>query len=287
MPTPFAAPGTPLRWLRAKTFVVAHLDLEITIDPARPEVHGVVSHRLRWIGPARTVATFDCRGPEILSVQVDDLPTTWRVDVESLVVDIPPGGAERVVRIAFRSVRPRKGLVFTPPGESHGAIVWSQGAMEDHSWWFPCLDTPNNRSTWTVRLRHPLGTTALSNGVRIDHGADGESAWTAYRLDRPTALYLLTIVAGDLVGVDDPDAGVACTHWVPRGMESAARSTFRATGFAIRWLADYLATPFPYPRYGHAVAPDFWWGGMENATLTTIAARALADAATQERVHPR
>ena len=281
----FSATGSQ-RWLRPRPVRISHVALAITLDPTVTEVSGVVSHHCAWIGPAEPSIAFDRRGVEILAVEIDGQAVAWSCGAEDVRIAVPGSPAAFICTLRFRTVAPRKGLYFVAPDASHGrvAMAWTQGAMEDHSWWFPCFDSPNNLSTFAVEIRHPARFAALSGGVlerRVELG-DGW-ATAVYRQDRPHVLYLLTVVVGDLVGVEDPDCPVPVTHWLPRGREQCAPAVFRATGFAIRELERAIGVPFPWQRYGHAVVHRFMWGGMENTTLTTISDRVLGTAAELAR----
>ena len=260
---------------------IGHVALAITLDPTVAEVSGTVSHTCTWIGPAESIIAFDRRGVEILAVAIDGQAVAWSCGAEDVRVAVAGSPATFTCSLRFRTLAPRKGLYFVTPDASQGRVVmaWTQGAMEDHSWWFPCYDSPNNLSTFAVEIRHPARFTALSGGVleqRVEHG-DGW-ATALYKQGRPHVLYLLTVVVGDLVGVADPDASVPVTHWLPRGREQCAAAIFRATGFAMRELEREIGVQFPWQRYGHVVVHRFMWGGMENATLTTISDRVLGTA---------
>lgn len=288
---PFCPPDTPPRWVRPRPFQVAHVDLAVRIDLEQQRVTGEVVHRVTFPAhaPRRSVA-FDQVGLVIAAASVDGVPTRFSVSGEQVDVVLPEPCPDTIsVRLAWSVERPQKGLFFIPADAVAGqvAMAWTQGAMEDHRHWFPALDDPNNLSTYRIAITHRSGLAALANGERIaatDHG-DGWTT-TTHIQDRPHVLYLVTVVVGELAVAEEAavDLGgrlVPIAHWLPRGHEAKAFAIFRATAFAIRWLSSYTGTPFPWARYGHAVVHRFMWGGMENATLTTISDRVLMDADVQ------
>ncbi|MCK6488567.1 MAG: M1 family metallopeptidase, partial [Planctomycetes bacterium] len=284
---PFAAPGTPARWVRPRSFRLSHLALDITIDLDAQRVEGTVAHRVEFLphGEGRTTIELDQEDLAIAAVAVDGREARWSLAPGRLLVAVPDcTGDACTVTVRFSSERPAKGLIFVPAGPDTVAMAWTQGAMEDHHHWFPCWDDPNNLCTFQVAVRHRAQFQAIANGDRsgrVEHG-DGW-ATTTYVQPRAHVLYLLNLVVGDLVEVVDPGGPVPIAHWLPRGHQDKALAMFRATDFAIRWLGEFTGTPFPWTRYGHAVVHRFLWGGMENTTLTTITDRVLMDAATQER----
>ena len=280
---PFAADSTA-RWVRPRTAHIEHVDLAVTIDLALCRVQGSVTHTCRWIAGEHATLTFDQHGIAITAATVDGEAAAFTVGPDVVHVVIPKGREAFLVRFDFVTSDPRKGIYFVPADAHQVAMAWTQGAMEDHAHWFPCYDSPNNFSTYRIALRHRSELAAIAGGVRVSTSDEGDG-WsvTTYLQDRPHVLYLLNVVVGDFVGVDDPTCTVPVTHWLPRGRESCSPAIFRATGFAITELATFIGVAYPWQRYGHAVVHRFMWGGMENTTLTTITDRALITPEQQQR----
>ena len=291
---PFCEPGTPERWLRPHPVRITHVELSVTIDLPTRRISGVVSHHCEILDPsepAHAVLTLDSHDLEIGPVTVDGQARVAVQSHETLVIDLGPGPERRVVSIPFSVTDPAKGMYFiaADPQRDRVAMCWTQGAMEDHSWWFPCLDSPNNRATYRVSMRHATGLRAVSNGICLgtSDAADGWST-TVYDNPQPFVLYLLNLVIGELTEVTEAPTIPALTtvgisHVVPRGRQRDAQAMFRATAFAIGYLSTTIGHPYPWPRYGHVVVHGFMWGGMENTGLTTISDRFLMDATVQER----
>ncbi|MBA3938276.1 MAG: hypothetical protein H0X38_12500, partial [Planctomycetes bacterium] len=286
---PFCSPDTPPQWVRPRRFRIDHVDLAVAIDLDARRVAGNVTHAVAMLphGDAQRLVELDQHGLEILGTWIDGAAVPFSVAPGTLAIAVPPGVvAAFSLRVAFRATAPAKGMFFIPADPARGqvAMCWTQGAMEDHSHWFPCFDSPNNLSTYHFAIRHRSGLAAVANGEPAgitDHG-DGW-ATTTYDQAKAHVLYLVNVVVGDLVAVADGTGTVPIAHWLPRGKEDGASAMFRATAFAIRWLGDYIGVPFAWSRYGHVVVHGFMWGGMENTTLTTITDRVLMDSAVQTR----
>ena len=284
---PFCPPDTAPTWIRARPFRITHVELTVTIDLAARRVAGTVRHHVEPLraGARERTLILDQHDLDIAGVTIDGVAASFsrgdgRIDI-ALPETLP---SAYVVEVAFAASDPPKGLCFVAANATRGeaAMAWTQGAMEDHSWWFPCFDNPNNLSTYRIAIRHRSDIVGIANGrreSRLDHG-DG---WTTstWIQDRPHVLYLVNVAVGDFVPVDDASGEVPITHWLPRGHEAKAPAVFRATAFAIRWLGAFIGVPFPWERYGHVVVHRFMWGGMENTTLTTITDRVLMDEAVQ------
>ncbi len=280
---PFADAATAPTWIRPRPVRFTHTALEVTIDLDAQCVSGTVTHRCVSIGLTATLE-LDQHELSIQAVEVDGVAVTFSTAPGKLLLPWP--GGDHDVRIQFSAERPQKGLYFvTPdPATKRVAMCWTQGAMEDHHYWFPCFDTPNNLGTYTISMRHRAEFLAAANGERASRTEHGDG-WvtTVFAQKKPHVLYLLNVVVGDFVAVEDASASVPITHFLPRGHEAKAAAMFRATAFAIRWLGDFIGVPYPWARYGHVVVHRFLWGGMENTTLTTITDRVLMTAEDQTR----
>jgi aminopeptidase N len=280
---PFSPPGTAPTWTRPRPFRITHVDLEISIDLAERVVAGEVTHQVEFMPHSGTlrVVELDQHELEINAVEISGMPVAFGRSPGRLVIEVPvDAGVSFPVRISFTARQPAKGMYFIASDARMGrvAMAWTQGAMEDHSHWLPCFDSPNNLSTYRIGLRHRSGLLAVANGLCVQREELGDG-WsrTVYEQRKPHVIYLLNIAVGDFVAVRDDGASVPLTHVLPRGSEHCASMMFRSTPFAISWLADYIRMPFAWPCYGHVVVHGFMWGGMENATLTTITDRGLVD----------
>jgi len=285
---PFCDPDTPPQWIRPRHFRIVHVDLDVRIDLERERVEGSVRHRVELLPHGRAEAGIDLDQHDLVisAVTIDGSPAAWSVGDGRLSVALPrPRPAVCEVAIAFAADHPGKGLFFVAPAAGRVAMAWTQGAMEDHSHWFPCFDNPNNLSTYRLAVTHRSALVAVANGRQVERRDLGDG-WTrtVHVQDQAHVLYLVNVVVGDLIAVADVgSAAVPIAHWLPRGHEDKAPAMFRATAFALRWLGDYIGVAYPWACYGHVVVHRFMWGGMENTTLTTITDRVLMDAADQAR----
>lgn len=292
MSSDFARPETPERWIRPRRFKVEHVDLDVRIDLEARTVSGRVQHRLAFFPhAARGSVDLDQQDLQIRAVSVDGAPAAFSLSDGRLSIALPAEvGDHLLIAVDFACEHPRKGLYFVAADAERGevAMAWTQGAMEDHHHWFPCFDDPNNLATYRIAITRRDGLAALANGDLVEDRVV-EPGWrrSVHDQTRPHVLYLVNVVVGDLVSVDDEAADVdGCRipirHWLPRGREAEA-GVFRATRFAIEWLSRTTGVPYAWTRYGHVVVHRFLWGGMENTTLTTITDRALCPADVAER----
>ncbi|MDA3962103.1 MAG: M1 family aminopeptidase [Planctomycetota bacterium] len=285
MPIAFAPPGTPRRHVRARHFKIGHVTLSVRIDCAKRVVSGTVTHAVELLthGSGQRSIQLDCHGSSIEEVSCGGETVPWQLEGGSLRIELPSEGRGPFnCRIRFRTERPLKGLFFIDPSEARKRVTmcWTQGAMEDHSWWFPCFDDPNNLSTYAVRVEHDASLRCLAGGVCEGREDRGATVITTFRQDRPHVLYLLNLCLGRFEVREESGGPVPIAHAVPAGRGDTVARSFAATGFALGWIVRFVGLAYPWQRYGHVAVHDFMWGGMENTTLTTITDRVLIDEQT-------
>src|SRR5262249_45596690 len=86
-----------------------------------------------------------------------------------------------------------------------------------------------------------------------------------------------TLVAGEFSALADRADEVAVTSYVPRGREADGRRAFGRTPEMIALFSRLTGRRYPYPGYAQVCVADFVFGGMENASATTLTDRTLHD----------
>ncbi len=212
---PFALPGDRPVWGRDRPFAVEHIALEFSFDLARREVSGVATTTFRPRTDGLREAVFDAR--ELVVESVTDgsgreLP--FRLGERSLHVDLrrPRSSRRRITTVVRYRARPRRGLYFNAPDPDdpeRPRQIWTQGQAEDSAYYFPCFDYPGERATSEVTATVPAGWFVLSNGRLASRREDRRRRRVTYhwRQERPHPAYLVTLVAGELVSVEESARG--------------------------------------------------------------------------------
>ncbi len=150
---------------------------------------------------------------------------------------------------------------------------------------FPCFDQPDIKARYALTLDIPEQWKAVSNSPLAEDCADllyGSSSEVSIEQDRlpglrrwafsPTAplpTYLFAFAAGEFEYQYFPEYRTGAFH---RGKDPAQTAQIpeiaREVGFAIEWLEDYTAMPYPFAKYDFVVLPGFQFGGMEHAGAT-------------------
>ena len=274
---PFAPPGTPARYPPARQYDLLHRKLDLAFDWDARSVEGTAVNRLAPLLPGTTAITLHAVDLDVRSVTVDGVAAEWSVRPEAreLVVELPrPAGPgdELEVAVAY-SARPAMGLYFVGPDEGYPdkpRQIWSQGESEFNRHWFPSWDYPNDRATTELAatVRQPFEVVSNGRLLGVDELPDGRRTFR-WSTERPHVTYLVSVVVGDLVEIEEAAGGVPVEYWVPAGREAEARRSFGRTPAMLEFFAEAIDEPYPWERYAQTTAVDFIWGGMENVSATT------------------
>ena len=278
----FAFPGTRARYAPDRTVDVQHLALVLDVDPARRTVAGSATLRCSVIAPGTRAVEIDAVELAIERVTANGAEAAFRHDGKKLRVELAAAlaaGAELVLAVAYRGA-PRRGLYFIGPDDGYPTKplqVWTQGQDEDSRYWFPCVDTPNEKATSEVRVTVPAELFALSNGVLASDTTDGARRTLHWRLDVPHSPYLVTLAIGDFAAIETRWRDVPVIYYVERGKEAEAERTLARTPEMLELFSKRFGVPYPYPRYAQVFVADFIFGGMENTSATTLTDTVLID----------
>ncbi len=283
----FALPGSTLHYGPDKTVDVEHIDLQLTPDLERCRLDGVCTTTVRALDEPVSVLPLDAVDLEIASAERDGKPLRFTPRGDRLDVHFDPPlapGQQTTFAITYSVTNPRHGLFFVGPSPEYPHKVrhaWTQCQDENARYWFPCLDYPHEKQTTSVTVAVPKGQFALSNGALIERRDEGARTTFRYRQDVPHSTYLMTMVAGPFVEVEQTGASVPVFYYVLPGREADGERAFGKTPQMMALFEERLTTPYPYPRYSQIAVSDFIFGGMENTAATTQTDRTLHD----ERAH--
>ena len=286
----FVLPGTPRQYERSRPFTVRHLLLDLALDVRNHGVSGTALLDIERLAEGAESITLDAVGFDLEKVELETpagfRPASHEYDGDRLTI-FELGAVDRGrLRISY-AARPKRGLYFLEPDakvKSRPRQVWSQCEDEDARHWFPCLDKPHVKMTTELKVRVPSGWTVLSNGERVGTARGKGGGVHHFRLDQPHPAYLVTLVAGEFAVVADRAAKlgrgreVPVEYFVPKSRRADAKRSFGDTPRMIELFSELTGVDFPFSRYSQAVVSDFFFGGMENTTATTLYEHALLDA---------
>jgi aminopeptidase N len=280
----FALPGDQPRYAPDRPVDVRHVDIAVRLDFERQQVHGVVTHHFAALFESVRVVTLDAAELHIEQVSLADggQPLAWWSEGEKLSIQLDREyhyGEQFGVRVAYWA-QPRTGLVFVLPDAGNPDLptqAWTQGETEYHHFWFPCHDFPNDRATTSLAATLPASFFALSNGKLESATENGDGTKTyQWRQDVPFPAYLITLVAGEFVEIQDHWRDIPVNYYVRAGREDDARRMLGRTPAMMEFFSQHFGVDYPFVKYGQIV-PEKFLGAMENVSATTHSYRLLPD----------
>ena len=283
----FTLKGTEPQYAPDRTFDTEHIFLDLKLDLSKKTLAGVCSTRLKAMVPSADKMVFDAVNMGIHSVRSHGKNLKFSYDKRKLTVSlVRPLNRGEILDLAidYQVTEPKMGLYFIGPDRANPqkpVQVWTQGEDEYARYWFPCHDSPQDRTTTEVRVVVPEGFTAVSNGRLIKKISQGKTVSFHYRQDIPHATYLVTLAVGRFTEIRDAWGEVPVEYFVPEGREEDGRRAFGDTPKMMEFFSKKIGVPYPYPKYAQVAALDFIYGGMENTSATTQTSLTLHD----ERAH--
>ncbi len=160
-----------------------------------------------------------------------------------------------------------------PVNASNGHIELSDPM--DASMAFPCFDQPDLKARFRLEVSAPVGWTVISNTPVVNaFGEVGGLALnhTEFAETRPISTYLFAFAAGPFQKVHETAGlpGLYVRKSKLQKAEAEAAEVQQVVADGIKYLSDYFAQPFPFPKYDMVMIPGFAYGGMEHAGATFL-----------------
>jgi aminopeptidase N len=142
---------------------------------------------------------------------------------------------------------------------------------------FPCIDEPEAKATFDVRLTTEKDIVVLGNMPTRQQMMQDDQLITIFQTTPRMSTYLLAWVTGDLhCKTATTKSEVEVNVWAtpaqrPESLDFALEHAVRT----IEFFDDYFGTPYPLPKLDLVALPDFTNGAMENWGLITYREVAL------------
>jgi aminopeptidase N len=273
------------KYARDRLADIEHVALDVTPDFKTRTVSGTVTISFSPIGLALPALTLDAVDLSIDKVTLSGAAELagHQVTPEQLILQFAKPlepGAKATATISWHA-EPRKGLHFRTPEQGYPAgdtQVWTQGEAEEHRYWFPCYDYPNERFTSEVTCHVPAGMEVVSNGRLVDKAqapdAAGLVTWH-WSQEQPHVNYLVALAAGYFHKIEDKAGSLPIAMLVPPSEKDQAALAFRDTKAIMEFFQEEIGVPFPWAKYDQVYCHDFLAGGMENTSCSFMAASLL------------
>jgi aminopeptidase N len=286
----FAKPpaGIPhdLARLRAQQLKDVRYQLSYTITPKANSVSG--HEELRFVQNAhgrdandRGVLPewLDFREGSISSLTVNGQPVS--TEIQNGHVELPAKLLkldENVVVIDFKAPVAPAGKAITrfEDKDDGSEYIYTLFVPMDAEMAFPCFDQPDLKARFKLTVGAPQDWTVISNTVGQETMRENAGAAGQHRIEfdetKPISTYLFAFAAGPFQKVHDTPGlpGLYVRKSKLQKAEAEAAAVQQITAAGIRYLSEYFAQPFPFPKYDMVMIPGFAYGGMEHAGATFL-----------------
>jgi len=135
---------------------------------------------------------------------------------------------------------------------------------------FPCLDEPDLKAKFYLKLNIPKNLDAVSNMPIKNHSIKNNLKEITFEETPAMSTYLLAFVIGQLEYVEGKSKdGVLVRIITTPGKKERAKFALSVAVKSLNFYNDYFKIPYPLPKLDLIAIPDFESGAMENWGLIT------------------
>ncbi|MDQ1266753.1 MAG: Aminopeptidase [Bacteroidota bacterium] len=243
--------------------------------------------------------SFDCVSLTVDSVFLNNQKTQSKTSSGKLIIGLNPdtnqGDTVSIDVYYTSSGLNNGGFYYFPKGTYVGLdykkdtvatlerIAYTQGEPDLSRYWYPCNDVPNDKVKASVTIKVPNGITAASNGLLKE--VENIDNYTVFHWADTSqiATYLIAVAASKYKVVTDSSARVSDTtkkipiyyyvwdqdyqNTATDGTQYNPQYSLRNTSLHLKLLSQ-IFFEYPFEKYSIAAVHPFYYGGMENQTMT-------------------
>jgi aminopeptidase N len=282
---PFHLPESKLHYPRDRTFHVEHVKLELALDFDLRTVQGAALLRVLPLRSGLSVIPLDAKEMEIKGVKVDGTTASFSHDGRWLRVfpSEPLNAVRHEIEVDYLA-RPRRGVFFVPPDPTLGTELeaWTHSEAEEASFWYPCYDYPNDKSSSEIIVTVPEGYTVVSNGHLLGTKVTDKGATFHWLEEAPHSSYLNSFVASHFEHVDEEINGTKVSYYFRASRREDALRLFKHTPAVLQALEEITGVKYPYEKLAQVPVQEFIIGGMEHISAITYADYYFPDERSEE-----
>lgn len=258
---------------------VLHYDLDITLLPETKEIKGNAT--IKILPHNYESSTFELNFYDnmmIYKCTVNGINTEYEHDDNILLIKLSESIQDTlIVNIIYQGEPKKVGLGSFNFDEYRGSsFIYSLNEPIYASTWFPCNDTPGDKSTADVKITNDSSMVSLSNGVLIDVYKTGKQSTYHWRTHYPIATYLIAIYSAEYqhfrqryISITKQDT-MNIDYYVTEDKLTEAKIDFEKHPLIIKTLAE-LFGEYPFIKEKYSIAQFLWpYGAMEHQTITGV-----------------
>jgi cytosol alanyl aminopeptidase len=274
------------------TVTPAHYRLDLTIVPDKERYSGIVEIDVDLKAPQKTIYL---HGHQLTVEEATARPADGS-KVPAAYAEIGDSGVARLtfdtelpkgkatLRLAFNAAFETAPDALTSMSDSGNKYAWTQFEAISARRAFPNFDEPRFKTPFDISITAPKTDAVITNTMPVGdtQTSDGLKK-TQFATTEPLPTYLIALA----VGPYDVTTGPTIPPWKGRknaiplrgvtveGKGDRVRYALEQTPMLLRYMEDYFAAPFPYPKLDLIAPPNFSAGGMENAGAITYTERGI------------
>lgn len=276
-------PDWKLQERRSRTYDIQHIKLVVDLKIEQKLMSGIAEIKLKPLNGNFSSVVLDAKELDIRSVTLvnDVTPTLLKFSNESPKLTIQLDKSYLydqllTLVIEYQVKDPHRGLFFIQPDKNYPDKpyqAWTQGEDEENSYWFPCYDYPNDKSTSEIFITVKDPYVALSNGKLLEV-TDNKSEKTRtfhWMQDKPHVSYLIMMAIGEYNILSGGNfKGKPVEYYVYQKNAVNGKETYKNTPDMIKVFSEKIGYDYVWDKYAQVEVADFVWGGMENTSATTM-----------------
>nr|HPM02140.1 M1 family metallopeptidase [Candidatus Cloacimonadota bacterium] len=251
-------------------FDVISYDISIKINDANHSISGAVITEINAESNLNSIE-YNLISLTVDSVYVNDIPVnfTHTNGVISIPLNIS-NGTTFFTRVVYHG-----NPVLSNDGYGNGMTfltnqVFTVSDPNAGRYWWPSYDHPWDKALVNLHVRVRSDWKVAANGIRqsIEQQADNTSThhWIG---SNPMATYLVSIAAAPYEEVNSSFQNIPLQNFVFPTQVTVAQTMFNKLPEMMQIYTDAYG-PYPFEKYGNAVASISSFAAMEHQTMTTI-----------------
>lgn len=272
-----APEGIPRDLARARASLISDVryNLEFILIPQTGSASGHEKLRFQLKAPANLLLDFREGLATNLRVNGEEAPLKTENGHIELDASLLKAGENSVEMDFTAPIAPAgKAITRFEDKDDNSEYIYTLFVPMDASMAFPCFDQPDLKGRFQLSVMAPEDWTVISNTPPVERTSPltGGQRYTEFAETRPISTYLFAFAAGPFVKVHDSPGmpGLYVRKSKVKRAEEEAAEVQEITAEGIKYLSDYFAQPFPFPKYDLVMIPGFAYGGMEHAGATFL-----------------
>lgn len=273
---------------KTKVHDLVHTKLKVDFDFAKSEMNGEAWITAKAHFYPTQYLTLDAKAMLIQKITRHDIALEYNYDGNKLIINLEntygkdqefevyikyTARPEEVKQKGSMVISEAKGLYFIDPLETDPdkpTQIWTQGATESSSCWFPTIDSPNQKTTQELYITVPNKYTTLSNGTLVSQVENpaNKTRTDYWKMEKAHAPYLFFMGIGEYSVIKDTWNGKSVDYYVESQYEKEAKSIFGNTPEMLEFFSNTFGVLYPWDKYSQIVGRDYVSGAMENTTAT-------------------